>query len=343
MLLAESTYRHELEADIEPFRGLLLGLFFMSVGMGIDLRLVAASWPQLLAAVCVLVLIKTGAMYALARLFGHPHETALRAALVLAQGGEFGFVLYTAAVAAGVMRADHAALLVALVALSMALTPLVVGLGSRLLAAPARPEPEEDFADANGSVLIVGFGRFGQLVSQVLLARGVRLTIIDNDVDRIEEAGRFGARVYYGDGARLDVLRAAGAGRVRLIAVCTDGTATTSRILEVAKEAFPDTPCYVRAYDRRHSLALLARGADLEVREVLDSALAFGREALVGLGVPRTEAEAVERDVRVRDRERLRTQREGGLDAGRDWLRVRPEPLGAPPRTPVVRSEQASP
>lgn len=343
VLLAESTYRHELEADIEPFRGLLLGLFFMSVGIGIDLRLVAANWLGLLAAVCVLILIKTGAMYGLARLFGHPHETALRTALVLAQGGEFGFVLYAAAAAAGVMQPDHAALLVALVALSMALTPFVVGLGSRLSAPRSRPEPEESFADADGSALVVGFGRFGQQVSQVLLARGVRLTIIDNDVGRIEEAARFGSRVYYGDGSRLDVLRAAGAGRVRLIAVCTDGAAATSRILEVAKEAFPGTPCYVRAYDRRHSLALLARGADLELRETLESALAFGREALVGLGVARAEAEAVEQDVRRRDRERLRMQREGGLDAGRDRLRVQPEPLAAPRRAPAVGSEQAPP
>ena len=243
MLLAESNYRHELEADIEPFRGLLLGLFFISVGMSVDLGVVAANWAALLIAACVLVVTKTAVLYGLARLFGHDHDTALRTALTLAQGGEFGFVLYSAAAAAGVMAPDHANLLVALVTLSMAMTPLVVRGGQALLCGDrGKSEPEEDFSDARGSVLVIGFGRFGQLACQVFLARGLRLTIIDNDVEMIEAAGRFGARVYYGDGTRLDVLRAAGAGRVKLIAVCTDGVATTNKVVDVVREAFPGTP-----------------------------------------------------------------------------------------------------
>jgi monovalent cation:proton antiporter-2 (CPA2) family protein len=336
VLLAESNYRHELEADIEPFRGLLLGLFFISVGMSVDLGLVASNWAALLAAVSVLVTIKTGVLYGLGRIFGHEHDTALRTALTLAQGGEFGFVLYSAAAGAGVMAPDHANLLVAVVTLSMALTPLTVRLGQTLLCGDRRPEPEEDFSDARGSVLVVGFGRFGQLASQVFLARGLRLTIIDNDVEMIEAAARFGSRVYYGDGTRLDVLRAAGAGRVRLIAVCTDGVAATNKVVDVVREAFPDTPCYARSYDRGHSLELIRRGVAAEVRETLGSALSFGREVLVGLGATRDEAELLVTDVERRDRERLQAQLEGGLYAGLEHLRPRPEPL-TPPVPPAPR------
>ncbi|CAA9240901.1 MAG: Inner membrane protein, KefB/KefC family [uncultured Acetobacteraceae bacterium] len=330
VLLAESNYRHELEADIEPFRGLLLGLFFVSVGMSVDIGLVLSNWAALLVAVSVLVVIKASALYGLARLFGHDHDTALRTGLTLAQGGEFGFVLYSAAAAAGVMAPDHANLLVAIVTLSMALTPLTVRLGQTLLCGDRRPEPEEDFSDARGSVLVIGFGRFGQLASQVFLARGLRLTIIDNDVEMIEAAARFGSRVYYGDGTRLDVLRSAGAGRVRLIAVCIDGVAATNKVVDVVREAFPDTPCFARSYDRRHSLDLIRRGVTAEVRETLGSALSFGREVLVGLGATREEAGRLVADVERRDRERLEMQIEGGLYAGLEQLRVRPEPLTPP-------------
>jgi len=341
VLLAESDYRHELEADIEPFRGLLLGLFFISVGMSVDIGLIAANWLALLAAVSVLVAAKAATLYGLARLFGHDHDTALRAALTLAQGGEFGFVLFATAVGAGVMLPGQANLLVAVVALSMAATPLVVRVGQPLLCGGRnRPEPEEDFSDANGSVLVVGFGRFGQLACQVFLARGLRPTIIDNDVEMIEAAGRFGSRVHYGDGTRLDVLRAAGAGRVKLIAVCTDAAATTTKVVAVVREAFPDTPCFARSYDRVHSLELIRRGVAAEVRETMESALAFGREVLVGLGAPRPEAERIVDDVRRRDRERLEAQLEGGLYAGMEHLRLRPEPL-TPPAPKRVESAPA--
>jgi voltage-gated potassium channel Kch len=334
VLLAESSYRHELEADIEPFRGLLLGLFFLSVGMSVDLSVVRANWAQLLGAACVLTVIKTAVMYGLARTFGHSHPTAVRAALVLAQGGEFGFVLYSAAAAAGVMQPDHATLLVALVTLSMAFTPLVVRLAPLLTREREAPPPEEDYSDARGSVLIIGFGRVGQVVAQVLLRRGVHLTIIDNDVEQIEAAARFGARVHYGDGTRLDVLRAAGAGRVKLIAVCTDRQETTNLIVELLRESFTDTPVVVRSYDRRHSLELMAHGV-VEVRETFDGALTLGREALVGLGVAPGEAEAMMRDVRGRDLERLEAQHRGDPDASRDRYAIRPEPLPAPEPEPA--------
>ena len=331
LLLSESNYRHELEADIEPFRGLLLGLFFLSVGMSVDLGVIMAQWAMLLLGVVLVVGLKVLATHWLARAFGHPRGTALRTALLLSQAGEFGFVLYATAAAAGVMLPAQASLLVVLVTLSMAATPPLVRFGPAFLRSCGQDIPEEDFSDAKGNVLVIGFGRFGQLVAQVLLRHGVSLTLLDSDVNRIEEAGRFGARVHYGDGTRLDVLRAAGAERVRMILVCTDRPEVTSRIVGVVQEAFPGTPCFVRAWDRRHALELLARGIDGQVRDTLESALALGREALVGLGVPRDTAEAVEEDVRQRDRERLKAQQLGGLFVASDHYKVRPEPL-TPPR-----------
>ncbi|WP_159998616.1 monovalent cation:proton antiporter-2 (CPA2) family protein [Roseomonas sp. 18066] len=324
VLLAESNYRHELEADIEPFRGLLLGLFFLSVGMSVDLAVVWAQAPLLLAGVFLLVALKSGATYGLARVFGHPPATALRAALILAQGGEFGFVLYSAAAAAGVMGGDLASLLVALVTLSMAVTPPLLRMAPKILSRCGRPMPEEDFSDARGSVMVVGFGRMGQLVTQVLQRHGVQPVLIDTDVQRIQEAARFGSRVHYGDGTRLDVLRAAGGGRVRLIVVCTERPEVTNRVVTLVQEAFPETALVVRAFDRRHALTLMERGIENPIRETVESALILGREALLALGVPRDEAEAVEQEVRLRDRERLAAQQIGGLFAG-------PEPL-TPPR-----------
>jgi monovalent cation:proton antiporter-2 (CPA2) family protein len=336
VMLAESSYRHELEADIEPFRGLLLGLFFLSVGMSVDLAVVWANLLPLLAAALVLTAIKTSVVYGLSRVFGHSHPTAVRAALLLAQGGEFGFVLYAAAASAGVMEAEHATLLVALVTISMAFTPLIVRLAPLLSREAAAPPPEEDYSDARGSVLVIGFGRVGQVLAQVLLRRGVRLTIIDNDVEQIEAATRFGARVHYGDGTRIDVLRAAGAGRVRLIAVCTDRQEVTDEIVDLLRATWPDTPLVARSFDRRHSLTLLERGV-AEVRETFESALLLGRAALAGLGVPEAEAEALTGEVRARDLERLEAQRRGDPDAFRDRYAIRPEPLA--PRAPAASAE----
>jgi Kef-type K+ transport system membrane component KefB/voltage-gated potassium channel Kch len=302
---------------------------FLSPLPSVDLGVVAANGPALVIAVCVLTVTKTAVMYALGRLFGHDHATSVRAGLLLSQGGEFGFVLYSAAAAAQVMTPDHASLLVALVTLSMILSPFVARLAPVLARPQVRPEPMEDYSDARGTVLVIGFGRVGQVLAQVLLRRGVRLTIIDPDVEQIEAAARFGARIYYGDGTRLDVLRAAGAARVQLIAVCTDRPDVTDRIVSILKESFPDTPCVVRSFDRRHSLQLLSRGL-VAVRETFESALVMGREALVGLGVPRAEAEDDMHHVRARDMDRLQAQLRGEAADFWDRYRIRPEPLETP-------------
>ena len=335
VLLAESRYRHQLEADIEPFRGILLGLFFIAVGMTIDLGVIATYWAQLLIGVAQLLLVKTLIVYGLMRLSGSDHNDAIAGSMVIPQGGEFGFVLYAAAAAAGILTLTQSSELISAVVLSMAATPLLVRLVPYLQHGQDTGEIVEDFSDAGGTALIIGFGRFGQVVSQLLLARGIDVTTIDNDVEMIESAAGFGFKVYYGDGRRIDVLRAAGAESAQLIAICTDGRDTTSRIAELVGESFPEALIGVRSFDRAHSLDLLSRNIDFEVRETFDSAIAFGRSALEALGVSHHDAVEIENDVRARDLERLQLQQTGDIGAGVDKLRITPEPLIPPKQEPT--------
>jgi monovalent cation:proton antiporter-2 (CPA2) family protein len=346
VMLAESSYRHELEADLEPFRGLLLGLFFISVGMTVDIRVILRNWPLLLGGLVSLTIVKTAVVYGLLRLMRNGHETAIRTALLLPQGGEFGFVLFSTAVAAGVMEQTQATLLVALVTISMALTPLLAVLAPRLVGTRAAPEREERFEDVRGSVLVIGFGRFGQVVSQLLLPQGIDVTIIDNDTEMIEAAERFGFKVYYGDGTRLDVLRAAGAERARLICVCVERKEVANRIVELCHSSFPLARLYVRAYDRVHALELLEHGAHYQLRETFESAITFGRAALTELGQTPERVAEIEEDIRRRDRERFALQQQGRDPlAGKDKLYTRPvprpEPLTNPQREAVALNPEA--
>jgi monovalent cation:proton antiporter-2 (CPA2) family protein len=329
IMLAESSYRHELEADIEPFRGLLLGLFFVSVGMSVDLRVIPHFWPLLLGALVTLTAIKVGVVYGLVRISGGTHPTALQSAVLLSQGGEFGFVLFATAVSSGVMQQEQATLLVALVTLSMAVTPLLVALAPRLIREEARTR-EETFDGVKGAVLLIGFGRFGQVVSQMLLPEGVEVTAIDNDIEMIEAAERFGFKVYFGDGGRLDVLRAAGAGSARLICVCVEKKEAATHIVEVAREAFPLARIYVRAFDRGHAMELLEKGADYQLRETLESAIAFGKQALEALELAPERIQELEESFRDRDRARFAIQQQEGITAGRDQLHTRPAPRPEP-------------
>ena len=337
IMLAESSYRHELEADIEPFRGLLLGLFFVSVGMSVDPAVIGRFWYVLLGALVTMTVIKTGVVYGLVRFSGGDHPTALRTAAHLPQGGEFGFVLFGTAVAAGVMRQEQATLLVALVTMSMALTPLLVLLVPRLIHQKER-QREETFDGAQGSVLLVGFGRFGQVVSQMLLLEGIQVTAIDIDLEMIEAAERFGFKVYFGDGARLDVLRASGAGEARLICICVDRKETATHIVEIARSAFPLARVYARAFDRVHALELIEHGAHYQMRETYESAIAFGRDALEGLDLLADRIAELEKEVRSRDRERFALQQQGGTSAGIDRFVTRPVPRPEPLVDPKRRS-----
>lgn len=318
VLLSESTFRHQLEADIEPFRGLLLGLFFLGVGMSLDLNVVARNWPLIVSGVLALMLAKALCIYVVARLARSSHADAVDRAILMAQGGEFAFVLYAEAVKLKVIDGEVNANMTAIIVLSMALTPLVVALHKRFARPPAEAlDGVEAAHDLQGNVLIIGFGRVGQIASQAPLARGAQLSIIDNSPDMIRGAEPYGFKVYYGDGARADVLHAAGAHHAQAIVVCVDDKDATTRIVENAKRECPQSQLVVRAFDRQHALELVQLGADTVVRETFESALQMGRAAALALGATELEADELTDRVRARDAERFALETAGGEFAGR--------------------------
>lgn len=289
VVLAESEFRRELETDIEPFRGLLLGLFFITVGAGVNLPLVA-SQPLTLAGIVIgLMVLKFLVMFGLARLFGAPKRGAMAVATALAQGGEFAFVLLSFTVGAGVIGSQLAALLTAAVAVSMALTPVAMILYERVAALMDAAIPDVvpdtgDFDEGEPDIIIAGFGRFGQITGRLLQANGFKSTVLDSDIEQIELLRRFGRRVHYGDATRLDLLRAAGAERARMLIVALDDREKTVELVETARKAFPNLVILARAWDRRHAYDLLANGADAVERETFEAALALGATALQKLG-----------------------------------------------------------
>ena len=324
VLLADSRFRHELQANIEPFRGLLLGLFFIAVGMGIDLSLVASNAAVIAGAVLALMSVKTALIVGLARATGSDWRDALKIGTVLSQGGEFAFVLFAAAVSGRILSADAAAILTAVVTFSLALTPLVFGLVQRFAARGASETRRSDFSTANGNALIIGFGRFGQVVSQILLGRGVNITIIDHRVEPIDKAERFGMKIHYGDGSRLDILKAAGAGKAELICVCVDDAESTLKIVDFCREHFPMAKLMVRSVDRDQSLILAGRDVDYHIRETFESAVKLGERALAALGTTDRAAGELITEFRRRDTERFARQLEKGVYAGADLLTTKP-------------------
>jgi glutathione-regulated potassium-efflux system protein KefB len=344
VMLSESTFRHQLEADIEPFRGILLGLFFLGVGMALDLSIVVTDWRFLIAGVLAYMIVKSIGIYIVARLFHAPHREAIYRATLFAQGGEFAFVLYAAAANAGIFTGRVNALMTTVVIISMALTPLAV---IALQWLTPKREQSLDGVDEprglTGSVLIIGFGRFGQVASQSLLARGYDVTIIDNDTDMIRSAADFGFKIYYGDGARLDLLHASGAHKAQLIAVCIDSRYTATRIAEIVMNEFPQAKLMVRSYDREHALELVHKGVETQVRETFESAMKFGETALRELGVPDAQAAEIAEELRRRDAERFALEVAGGFGAGRDLMHgnvPRPTPFTKPKRAGQVLGEQ---
>jgi len=336
VMLAESSYRHELEADIEPFRGILLALFFMAVGLSVEIGVIVDNLVLILIAVPALIAIKSAVLYALCRIAGSSHNDAVRIAFLLPQGGEFGFVLFTTATTSQLFSSSTSSLLISIVTLTMALTPLGTVISRRFITGEEREEMEEDFEGAGSDVLMIGFSRFAQVAAQILLASGREVTIIDDSADRIRQAASFGFRIYFGDGTRLDVLRAAGIERANIVAVCTQKKETTDKIVDLLTAEYPSARLFVRSYDRIHSLSLRARNVEYELRETLESGLLFGRRTLEALGVSEEEALAIGEDIRRRDEERLQIQAAEGVLAGRHMLHnkpVRPEPLMKPKRT----------
>ncbi|HKR90328.1 MAG TPA: monovalent cation:proton antiporter-2 (CPA2) family protein [Phenylobacterium sp.] len=305
VVLAESEFRRELETDIEPFRGLLLGLFFITVGAGLDLRLVA-SRPWLVAGLMAgLIALKILAMYCAARLFRTPARTAATVGVALAQGGEFAFVLLGFAVGAQVLPPELSKLFTAVIAVSMAATPLLLAAFEKLVLSrePEREEPEHiPFDQREPDAIVAGFGRFGQIATRLLVANDFKVVTLENSIEQIDILRRFGWRVHYGDAGRLDLLRDAGAARAKLLLVAIDDRDKASEMVEAARQAFPNLTIIARAYDRRHAYELLREGADVVERETFESALNFGRRALVKLGV--SERRALKAAVIFRDHDK---------------------------------------
>ncbi|MEX3314189.1 monovalent cation:proton antiporter-2 (CPA2) family protein [Sulfitobacter sp. PS-8MA] len=332
VMLAESSYRHEVEADIEPFRGLFMGLFFVAVGLSLDLGAVAENWLVIMLAVPVTVALKGLGAYAVNRLFGTPHRIALRIAFAMGQHGEFGFVLFAAASSALLLPGDIASIVVAIVTLSMALSSQSERAYRMIVRPPARETIDEDYTDAEGSVLIIGFGRVGQLVAQPLLAEGVTVTLLDHDADRIREAKRFNERVHFGDGTRAEVLSAAGAETAKVIVVATDDPETTLEIVKTVQRKFPGARLLVRAHDRIHAVRLAGEGVpkDAILRETWLSALALGGLTLRALGYADGDADEVVARLHKADAERLDQQITAARDErGREEIvaAITPEPV----------------
>ena len=323
VMLADSPYRHEIEADVEPFRSILLGLFFLAVGMVLDLATVAANPVFVIGMALILVATKAAIITGLARLFGMDWRPALGAGLLLSQGGEFGFVLFAQAQGALLIAPEAASLFSAIVTFSMATTPFLMLFARRFeFATPSAgadlPDPDEA---PRGTAIIVGYGRFGQTVAQMLIGHGFAVVSIDKKPAQIETSQRFDTKVYYGDGTRIDLLHRAGADDARLIAFCIDDPSLDSRTLEPIAEAFPQAALMVRAFDRRQLLALQNIDLAAVVREVYESAICMGVQAMEALGVPSEEIEEVERQYRANDQQRLALQIEHGtLLAAKDLM-----------------------
>jgi glutathione-regulated potassium-efflux system ancillary protein KefC len=298
VLLAESEYKHELEADIEPFKGLLLGLFFMAVGMSIDFGVLMREPLKLLAVLVAFLVLKVVVIALMARAMGMPREDRPVFTVLLAQGGEFAFVVFQAAVGAKVFDAATGSLLIGAVALSMLLTPLILVAVDRLVlprlaAGKGAVDVHEIDTPQDAPILIAGFGRYGQIVARLLMANGVRTTVLDHDAQRIESARRFGYRVFYGDATRLDLLRLAGAERASVIVVAVDQVQGANAIVDAAQQHFKQAKLVVRVRDMTHAYDMLDRGVHTFDRELFDASLHSARRVLDALGWQAEEAHRV--------------------------------------------------
>lgn len=313
VMLADSPYRHELETDVEPFRSILLGLFFLSVGMMLNLEAIAERPLFVVAMAAALIATKTAIVTVLGLVFRMKWRPALALGLLLSQGGEFGFVLLGQAQNAYLIAPEAASLFGAIITLSMATTPFLMAATRAFREQPIVSDDARDGPTADGAnAVIVGYGRFGQTVGQMLLAQDIPVTLIDTDIEMIDIAAEFGSKVYYGDGTRIDLLRQAGAAEAELILFCMDGDQLDAATVEAIHEAFPNAALYVRAFDRRALVKLKGGPARYVVREVLESAIRMARLAMRDLGVSAADIDRAEDMYRARDKERLRIQIEAG-------------------------------
>jgi monovalent cation:proton antiporter-2 (CPA2) family protein len=305
-LLADSEFRHQIEADIAPFEGLLLGLFFIAVGMSMDLTILLGSPLRLIGIVVGLVAIKALVLAFLGRWWGLKAQAAIRLGLVISQGGEFAFVLFTAGALAGVIGQSQASLLTLAVSLSMAATPLLLLIDDALRrrAAPEIPDYEMP-PGGDRHVIIAGFGRFGQIVARVLRARQIPFTALDSNIEQVDFVKRFGAQIYYGDAGRLDILRAAEAEKARGFVLAVNDVEASLRVAETVRQNFPKLPIYARARDRTHVHRLMDLGVTIIERETFLSALELTRKLLRGLGLGEAEARRLTETFKRLDEKRL--------------------------------------
>jgi len=309
VVLAESEFRHELESNIEPFKGLLLGLFFISVGASIDFALVAGQPGLILALVVALMVTKFVLLLLLGRLFKLNLADNLLFAFVLAQGGEFAFLLFSFATQSRVIGSDVSNLLVVVVVLSMVLTPLLIiayerWVRPRFVGCVSAP-PDDEIDAGPAPVIVAGYGRFGQIVSRLLRADGIESTLLDHDSGQIELTGRFGYKVFYGDASRVQLLQAAGAAEAKLLVIAIDDRDKAVQMVQAAKQFFPQLKTLARAYDRSHAYRLMEAGAEVVTRETFGSALIMGEEALRLLGYDEARAYRLMRTFKRHDEEGL--------------------------------------
>src|SRR5271157_441989 len=294
VLLSNSEFRTELQADIQPFEGLLLGFFFLSVGMGVDLGLMRTHPVPLVLGTLALLVVKTAIAYGLGRIAGQPKLQAVRFALALPQASEFSFVLFAAAVPFGALTPQQAGFATLVVAASMAATPVLFAASEAWLAPrlkPRKPEPAyEPIQGPPSPVIICGFGRVGQIVGRILRLSGIAYTALEKDAAQVETVRRFGTKVYFGDPTRAEVLRAAGADEAKLLIVVLEDTDETLRVAEIAKRTFPNLTVYARARNRRHAHMLMDRGVEGLVRETFFSSLKLAEMSLTALGMQAEDA-----------------------------------------------------
>lgn len=311
MLLANSPYREQLDTDIQPFKGMLLGLFFIAIGMTMDLRLLAASPWSILAMGAALLGIKTLVLFGIAKALKVSGRDALRFGLLLSQGGEFAFVLFTQAGALNLLEPEMIARLNLVVALSMAATPLLLKLVQRLWPAPKtghRSTEDEPAPHGQPAVILAGFGRFGQIIGRILVSRRIPFTALDSNPDHIDTVRRFGNEVYFGDVTRLDLLHTAGLQHARIMVLAIDDVQASLRAVRLIREHFPHITLIVRARDRYHAYSLMAEGVEHVIRETLDSSLRAAQTTLAQLGMPETTAIDLVRTFRDVDERLLREQ-----------------------------------
>lgn len=305
-LLADSEYRHQIEADIAPFEGLLLAVFFMAVGMSIDLSVLVARPAALFLIVAVLILVKFTVLYGLGRWWGLSQEPSRRLGIVLSQGGEFAFVLFSVGLVEGVIGRDMAGLLTLAVTLSMAATPLLLLADDWFRRTKETGAPDYEFPpEAEQHVIIAGFGRFGQIVARILHARRIPFTALDSSIAQVDFVKRFGAKIYYGDAGRIDILRAAGTDKATAFVLAINNTDASLRVAEIVRENFPDLPIYARARDRIHVHKLMDLGITIIERETFLSALELTSQLLRGLSLKPDEAKRLIATFKRHDENRL--------------------------------------